>query len=274
MSCSSSHKAPQLPESEIPAIKVNGVSISEESIAQEVENHSADSLPSAIKLAAEALVVRELLLQKAKTEGFFSDDQSQQVDEETVISQLLDQQISTPKADTSECKAYFTANAEKFTSPVLLEASHILLAAAPDDEAKRAEQQALAQQLITTLKTQPELFVLLAQQHSACPSKDVGGSLGQLSKGSTVPEFEQFMFTASEGLFDQPIVSRYGIHVLRVDRRVEGEPLPFDAVEDKIGHYLNHQVYRRAISQYIGILAGEAEIEGIDINAAGSPLVQ
>ncbi|OMH39214.1 hypothetical protein BGP75_05300 [Motiliproteus sp. MSK22-1] len=255
-------------------MKVNGVVISEEAISKEVEHHPAESLQYAVNKAAEALVIRELLLQKARAEGLGGDGDISSEDEETLISTLLDQQISTPKANESDCKAYFEANREKFKSPVLLEASHILLAAAPDDDEKQIEMKALAEELIATLKSQPEQFASLAQLHSACPSKDIGGSLGQLSKGSTVPEFEKVMFAAAEGLFDKPISSRYGYHVLRVDHRVEGEPLPFEAVEDKISHYLDHQVYRRAISQYIGILAGEAEIEGFDINAADSPLVQ
>ncbi len=278
MSCSSIPKAPEAPKFDVPAIKVNGISISEEAIAREVANHPADNLQLAIHQAAEALVIRELLLQKAKVEGLLgiaaNDGVDEDFDEEAVISQLLDQQIDTPKAGEAECRAYFDANRDKFNSPVLIEASHILLAAAPDDQQQRDEQKALAEQLLNVLKTQPEEFATLARQHSACPSKDVGGSLGQLTKGSTVPEFEQVMFVADEGLYTKPISSPFGYHVLRVDHRVEGEPLPFNAVEDKILHYLDHQVYRRAISQYISILAGEAEIEGIDIQGTDSPLVQ
>ena len=276
MSCPSIPKAPEAPQIDVPAIKVNGVEISEEAISKEVENHPADDLQKAIRLAAEALVIRELLLQKAKAEGLVPDIKGNgaDLDEEAVISQLLDQQIDTPKAGEIECKAYFEANQDKFHSPVLIEASHILLAAAPDDHALRDQLKAQAEALIESLKGNPQQFASLAKLHSSCPSKEVGGSLGQLSKGSTVPEFEKVMFAAEEGLFNKPIDSRYGYHVLKVDHRVEGEPLPFAAVEDKIAHYLDHQVYRRAISQYIGILAGEAEIEGFDINGADSPLVQ
>ncbi len=275
MSCPSIPKAPEAPpKAEVPAITVNGVQISEEAISKEVEHHPASSLQTAIQLAAEALVVREVLLQKAAVEGLVDRDGDADYDEETVISQLLEQQISTPKAGEAECKAYFEANRDKFNSPVLLEASHILLAAAPDDEELRIQMREQAEALIETLKSNPEKFAEMAQAHSACPSKDVGGSLGQLSKGSTVPEFEKVMFAAPEGLFDKPIDSRYGFHVLRVDHRVEGEPLPYEAVSDKIAHYLDHQVYRRAISQFIDILVGEAEIEGIEMKSSGSPLVQ
>jgi len=68
--------------------------------------------------------------------------------------------------------------------------------------------------------------------------------------------------------------TRYGVHVLRLDRKIEGQTLPFEAVQGRIAAYLEESSWRRAVAQYISLLAGQARIEGFDLPAAASPLVQ
>jgi peptidyl-prolyl cis-trans isomerase C len=115
----------------------------------------------------------------------------------------------------------------------------------------------------------------MAQQHSDCTSGKNGGSLGQVTRGETVPEFETFLCNLEEGqLCPVPVQTRYGAHVLRLDRRIGGRELPFETVRDRIAGYLQEASWRRAASQYIGLLAGAAAIEGADVNGFDSPLVQ
>ena len=101
-----------------------------------------------------------------------------------------------------------------------------------------------------------------------------GGRLGQLSNGQTVPEFERQVFSLPEGLAPSPIETRYGYHIVRIDRRVDGRRLAYDQVKDKIADYLNECVRRTALNQYVQQLIGKAEIIGIDLNATDSPLLQ
>ena len=149
-----------------------------------------------------------------------------------------------------------------------------MLAAAPEDAVMRQQLKEKAYLLIEQLVKQPKKFSKLAKTYSACPSNNTGGSLGQISKGQTVVEFEKALQTLPEGLSPHPIESRYGFHIIRIDRRVEGKLLPFELARDRIHQYMFEQVQRRAISQYISLLLAEAEIEGFDINTPSSPLVQ
>jgi peptidyl-prolyl cis-trans isomerase C len=90
-----------------------------------------------------------------------------------------------------------------------------------------------------------------------------------------VPEVETFVFQLEEGqLCPVPVRSRYGYHVLRVERRVCGRPLPFEAVNEKIAAFLEDRVWRQAVRQYIELLIGSADIKGIDLKGSISPLVQ
>ena len=132
-----------------------------------------------------------------------------------------------------------------------------------------------AQAIISAVTDDPKLFADIARQRSDCSSGKDGGCLGQVTRGQTLPEFETFLFALEEGqLSPVPVKTRYGIHVLRLDRRIAGRTLPFDLVKTKIADFLAEASWRLAVSQYIKILAGRAEIIGVDLAGTDSPLVQ
>ena len=66
-------------------------------------------------------------------------------------------------------------------------------------------------------------FAVLARQHSQDSSAAQGGDLGWTSPGMFVPEFEQFMSRLAPGQVGEPLVSRFGVHLIEVleRRRVE-----------------------------------------------------
>lgn len=264
--------ATNLPNTDFPDVVVNGTTIDAHTILQEMQYHPATSMETSRQQAAQSLVVRELLLQRAATLGLsVSADDS---DNETLISALLEQEVELSSADEQSCARYYAANSERFKTPVLIAASHILLGADPNDLEERAARKAEAEALLEALHKNPEQFAALAARHSDCPSKELGGQLGQLDKGQTVPEFERQIFTLETGLASRPVESRYGFHIVRIDQRVEGEQLPYEAVAEQIKRYLQESNYRRAINQYIQLLVGSADIAGIEINAADAQLVQ
>lgn len=260
-------------EQEWPHIRVNGVALEQESIAREMQYHPADSRQEAVFLSAQALVIRELLQQRIAELAIAVAPLAGETDEEAAVRTLIEQEVTLPDMDADSVKHFFDANPERFMSPPLVAARHILLAAAPDDQLERSEQREVAEALIARLQ-QGEDFAALATAHSACPSKAQGGALGQISKGQTVPEFERQLLRLPIGLASQPIESRYGFHVVQVDLRVEGESLPFAVVENRIRAELGQRVWQKAVVQYLQTLVGAARIEGIELQGATSPLLQ
>jgi peptidyl-prolyl cis-trans isomerase C len=252
-------------------ITVNGRPITEHEVARETQYHPAESLATARRKAAEALVIRELLLQRANHLAI----EPNEPQDEGRIKALIEHEVKTPRADEATCRRYYHAHAARFRSPDLVEARHILFAANPDDKAAVDAARAKAVNTIDILTRWPDRFAELARELSACTSSKQGGNLGQLTRGSTVPEFETFLFELEPGqLCPVPVQSRYGFHVLQVQQRVEGKTLPFEAVREKIADYLEERVWRQAVRQYIQLLVGQAEINGIDLQGASSPLVQ
>lgn len=250
-------------------IEVNGTVIAEGEIARETQYHPAGSLERAQRQAAQALVVRELLLQRAARLAIAGDT------DELRIAALMAREVQLPEADETTCRRFFESKPGRFRSPDLIEARHILFLARPDDEAALTAARAKAESIIALLTEQPGRFADLARELSACSSASQGGNLGQLTRGSTVPEMETFLFTLEAGqLCPVPVRSRYGFHVLQVQQRIAGVPLPFEAVREKIAAYLEERALRMAVRQYITLLVGSSHIAGIDLKGASSPLVQ
>lgn len=255
-------------------ISVNGVVISRADVSREAQNHPANKPIEAWQAAARALVVRELLLQEARRVNLVpqvisDEDGRRETDEEALVRGLVEQAVVTPSADETICRRYYQQNRQRFTSPALYEVSHILL---PHD-AKEVD--VLAAAILRALSEGAATFEGMAMLNSACPSKETAGNLGQIGPGQTVPEFEAALPGLPIGVVAaEPIKTRFGLHIVKVDRRIEGRELPFEMVHERIANWLNEKVRRTAIQQYISILAGKAEIIGIDIAASPSPLVQ
>ena len=261
-------------EQDWPRIRVNGVLIEPEAMALELQYHPAAEQSEAMFLAAQALVIRELLQQRAKALNVEVEAVAGESAEEATVRQLIEREVVVPESDEAACEHFYQSNLSRFVSAPLLAARHILLGCAPDDIEARITRREQAESILAQLQVAPERFAELAQSHSECPSKAQGGSLGQLSKGQTVPEFERQLFRQPQGLVSQPLESRYGFHLVYVDQRIEGVQLPYETVAQDIRRELYQRVWQKAVAQYLQTLVGAADIQGINLAGADSPLVQ
>ena len=259
--------------SDLPIVRVNGVEVTSTAIAQEMQYHPADSQREVVFLAAQALVLQELLKQRAAEINLAVEIRDAETLEEATVRCLLEHEISTPEIGDAELETFYSSNPRSFTTPPLVSAKHILIAADPEDDLERSTQREIALNIIEQLQAGAN-FTAMAMAHSACPSKEQHGSLGQLSKGQTVPEFERQLLRLSVGLAEQPIESRYGYHIVLVEQRVEGELVPYHMVKERIAAQLSQRVWQKSVTQYLQMLVGEATIEGITLQGAASPLVQ
>ncbi|HTO64217.1 MAG TPA: peptidylprolyl isomerase [Bradyrhizobium sp.] len=260
-------------------VSVNGTVISREVIAREVQNHPAEKPILAWQAAARALVVRELLLQESQrldiaAEPLRDAEGRSETPEEAAMRALIEREVVTPAPDGAACQRFYEQNRRRFRTGDLYEAAHILIAAPRNDVAARAAARAIAEQILASVSEDPALFEELARSRSDCrTSADDGGRLGQVTHGQTVAEFETGLARMREG--DTAIVeTRYGFHVVRLDHFAPGQVLPFELARERIADYLATGVQRRALAQYVSVLAGRADIVGVVLAGANSPLVQ
>ncbi len=250
-------------------IALNGVEITEAAILEEMAHHPG--APSPRDAAAHALAIRELLLQRARSLGLEPADGEDTDD--AVIDALIAREVRIPEPTDSECLRYYEGHREQFRSGDLVEASHILFAVTPN--APLAAIRARAEAALKELLAEPGRFADLAAKLSNCPSGAQGGNLGQLGRGDTVPEFEAALLESKAvGVLPRLVNTRHGFHIVLVNRRIESTQVPFEPVARRIAEYLSDSVRRKALQQYIRLLAAQAEISGVDFDAADSPLLQ
>lgn len=96
-------------------IIVNNVEITDDEVHAEMQYHPAASVEAARHKAAQALVIRQLLLQAAKDRKMLDDPrQADSKKAEETIDLLIQQEVSVPQADERSCKRYYEQNIERF----------------------------------------------------------------------------------------------------------------------------------------------------------------
>ena len=247
-------------------ITVNGVSIDEGLIRSEMARHqdAADAQQS----ASRELVLQELLRQRARQLGV------DQGDTGAAIQAVLAAEVKIPVADEDSCRRYYQQNTSRFLSGALVETWHILFQLTPRVVPQRLRARA-GEVLQDVHRAPPEAFADFARQYSNCLSAQEGGRLGDIGRGETLPEFESVLFAMpAHTLLDRLVQTRHGFHIVRTGRKVEGSLMAFEAVHARIAAWLTQAAERRATHQYLQWLVGQAQIEGLDISGADSPLLQ
>lgn len=221
----------------------------------------------------EFATVRELLRQRAVAAGALAGDVEDDEGVGAGIERLLGHEVAIPTPTEEECRRYYEAHRQEFRSGDLVHARHILFQVTPSVSIPVIR--ARAEQALGELLADPDRFADMARELSNCPSGAQGGNLGQLSRGETVPEFEEALFRLdSAGILRGLVKTRYGFHIVSVDKSILGEILPFEMARERIETLLKGAVEERALRQYVSILAGQAEIDGVELDAAATPLVQ
>ncbi len=256
------------------AVTVNGEVVPIPAIAAEARNHVAAGRGrrEAWEAAANALAIRTLLLQEARRRGLAPTPRQvgpdrHETDEEAAIRALLEQDIDVPAPDEQAVRAEWARDPDRFRSPPLWEVAHILCACTPTDAAGMAEACARASAITAQLRDDPQAFGRIARSQSDCGSRSAGGVLGQIGPGDTVPEFEAAIRALSRGeITPDPVPTRHGWHVIRLDAVAEGRRLPFEAVKGPLAEAMEKSAWARAAQGVVRRLAAEADITGVRLN--------
>jgi len=256
-----------------PDLVVNDERIPHAVVAAEVQNHTAPKGKPGLawRKAANAVAMRALLLQEARRRGLTPVPEALspgriETEDEALIRQLLDEAVQVAPPDEDAVRAEWARDPSRFRAPPLWEVSHILVACDPRDEPARDAARARAGVLAERLRADPRAFGRLAAEYSDCGSKAAGGSLGQIGPGDTVPEFEAALRVLGQGeMSAEPVLSRHGWHLIRIDALAAGAVLPFDAVRPAIAEALEKAAWARAARDFVQGLVAGARISGADL---------
>lgn len=252
-------------------VTVNGETIPAASIRAEIQHHGAPrgKPAQAWTKAAQALVIRTLLLQEADRRGLAANPAELapgrfETDEEALVRQVLEDAADySPPTEAAVC-AEWKRDPSRFRAPPLWEVSHILCACDPRDGKARKKAMVRAQMLTEQVRNAPRSFAETARLESDCGSSAHGGVLGQIGPGDSVPEFEAALRDLGDGdITAEPVLTRYGYHIIRMDARAKGKVLPFNAVRQSVRDALEKAAWSRAAADVVAKLVTSAQISGV-----------
>ena len=137
-------------------------------------------------------------------------------------------------------------------------ARHILLRTTPQlSEAAAIEKLAGFRKRIVAGQAD---FATLARENSQDPSAREGGDLGWVSAGAFVPEFEKVMDALAPNEISEPLVSRFGVHLLQVLERRDAPVTPRDRREMVRG-LLREKKQNEAYALWTQEVRGRAYVE-------------
>jgi peptidyl-prolyl cis-trans isomerase C len=250
---------------------INGVALHTE---HEVLTLDALRQRACSELLRQAAIANGLLATRdvPSTDGVLSEAASE------AIEALLERNLTIPEPSDEACRRHHAAHQGIYSTGERVQVRHILFAVT-----QGVDVVALRNRAETTLldvrchdgKNTEDTFAKAAGTFSNCPSGPEGGSLGWLTASDCAPEFAKELFGHVEvGVLPRLVHSRFGLHVVEVLAREPGVQQPFEAVQGAVSMSLRQKTYVSALRQYLSLLAGGAVIEGVDLDASETPLVQ
>jgi peptidyl-prolyl cis-trans isomerase C len=225
----------------------------------------------------------ELLRQAAQSQGLLAErdipgvDGVLSEDAASAIEALLEQNLSMPEPSDEACRRHHAAHQASYSTGERVQVRHILFAVTPgvDVVALRNRAEVALLDVRCHDGSQVDGFAKAASTLSNCPSGAEGGDLGWLTTEDCAPEFAKELFGHAEvGVLPRLVHSRFGLHVVEILAREPGVAHAFEAVRGAVAMSLRQKTYVTALRQYLSLLAGAAVVEGVDLEAADTPLVQ
>ncbi len=193
------------------------------------------------------------------------------------IDALLEQKLNIAEPSAEACRRHHAAHQSTYRTGERVRVRHILFAVTPgvDVAALRKRAEPIFLDVRCHDGHASAAFDEAARKWSNCPSGEQGGDLGWLSSADCAPEFARELFGHLEvGVLPRLVHSRFGLHVVEVLEREPGVAQPFESVRGAVAMALRQQNFVTALRQYLSLLAGEATVEGVELDAADTPLVQ
>lgn len=134
---------------------------------------------------------------------------------------------SIPAIDSVEAEAWYNEHKDEFKHGQRVRLKYLQLDKKPSAE-DTAEVRREAEQIAQQARAGTD-FTSLVQQYSEDNSSPTG-DLGWFSKGAMVKQFDDVAFTMDSGQVSDPVVTRFGVHVIKCDgRRGIGDSLQIKA---------------------------------------------
>lgn len=161
-----------------------------------------------------------------------------------------DQQIRPTLIDDADIEAearkIYQSTKDRIGPDGLVEPAHILLRLAQQADAQtQSKVKQRADSIYNALLAGAD-FAEMARKYSEDPgSAQRGGSIGQISRGQTLKEFEDATFALKDGEMSKPVLSSVGYHIIKMIKH--SDFAPYDSLRDDIRNFIESRGLREAV---------------------------
>lgn len=175
------------------------------------------------------------------------------------------------KVTDQEIEAFYKANLESLKEKEQVKARHILIAVDEDaSDAKVAEAKRKIESVLKQARAGKD-FGKLAAKYSEGPSAPSGGDLGWFGKGMMVRKFEKAAFKLGKNQISNPVRTRFGWHIIKVEDRKEAGVPTLAEVRDKVRRDVAEEKAAEKISDLLDA-AMDRLVSGMDIQQVATEL--
>ena len=183
----------------------------------------------------------------------------EQVSQQLMVDRLIDAKVrSTISVSPQEVATELERRPETVKPGDRVRASHILIRVSeqrPEEKAK-----ALIDDLHRQLADGAD-FAGLAKRYSEDPHAQSGGAMGWVAQGELLPELDAALFSLQPGQLSEPIKTRLGFHLVRVEERRTATSLTVLEANNAVYHEIYDRKLKEALRRWVSELTRKAYIE-------------
>lgn len=228
-----------------------GIDVSKEDVREAIEDikrkNALDNAAFENALARENLTLKEY---------------EEQLRNQLIIARLINTEVKSKVViSDKDIESHYEMNKKDYILAEYIKVSHIFLKL-PEKagEKEKTEIEEILDEILKRLKN-GEDFGDVAKAYSQGPTASSGGSLGQLKKGEMAPELEKVAFSLKVGEISDPVRTTSGIHILKIDEKIEGRYRHLEEVKEEIKNALIEKEVEKRYREWLSSLRENSFIE-------------
>jgi peptidyl-prolyl cis-trans isomerase SurA len=205
----------------------------------------------------------EDLEKAAKEQGYSYEDFKANIRNQIVTQEVMRQEVGRRVQFTpGEVQQFYDAHKQDYAKPESVQLSEILISTGdnPDDAAKAAAGKTKADDIEAKLHAGGD-FAQLAKSFSDGTTAAEGGNFGTFHRGDLAKVFEDSTFDLKSGQTTEPIRTKQGYVIFRVDKHEAGGVPPFKDVEEQVEQSYYESRMEPAMRAYLTEMREQAYID-------------
>ena len=178
---------------------------------------SAAEVDAGVKALVARYATRETFEQARRASGASIEDVRREIRRTLVLQKAFDRAVTSRcQVNADEAARYYAGNRERFVVPEQLHVHAITFGVDPGAPVRAwSDAKARAEQVLGQIRN-GAAFEEMARAHSTDKTRESGGDMGFVHRGSLTDEFEQALRDLKPGEVSPVIQTLYGFHIVRV----------------------------------------------------------